>query len=252
MDITVMSDSIQYACIARTYMGIDTFGVFKRYNIAWPENSPEQLKHEILRVAFNDSVDDFYGVTDNFLDDLMLFDDDTLIRAVVVDSLDYNNWYSYYFVDVAASQSGRLQTFAVYYETYMRYAPHGMHGASYVTFDTAEWQVVRLSDLVDTNMLRNVLPRALEDLIVNKEALDNVYSTDIPITTNFYIDSTLSTINLVYQPYEISSYSFGIQEIVLPIYWLSKHVELTPYAKKLFGPESYLRDKERKTQKKQR
>jgi hypothetical protein len=25
----------------------------------------------------------------------------------------------------------------------------------------------------------------------------------------------------------------------MPIYWLSKHLQLTPYGKEIFGPESY-------------
>lgn len=32
----------------------------------------------------------------------------------------------------------------------------------------------------------------------------------------------------------------GIQAVTLPIFWLSKHVRLTPYAKGLFGPECYV------------
>ena len=43
-------------------------------------------------------------------------------------------------------------------------------------------------------------------------------------------------ITLVYQIYHIAPFASGIQEVVLPIFWLSKHIPLTPYAKRIFGP----------------
>lgn len=39
---------------------------------------------------------------------------------------------------------------------------------------------------------------------------------------------------------EGTTFACGIQSVVLPIFWLSKHVPLTPYAKRLFGPGSYI------------
>ena len=84
-----------------------------------------------------------------------------------------------------------------------------------------------------------VIARAVEDLTVNSDvqkALFDVNPERLPVTADFTIDSTRSTITLVYQVYEIASYADGIQEIVLPIFWLSKHIPLTPYAKSLFGP----------------
>ena len=32
----------------------------------------------------------------------------------------------------------------------------------------------------------------------------------------------------------------GIPAVAMPIFWLSKHAELSPYAKRIFGPGSYL------------
>ena len=43
-----------------------------------------------------------------------------------------------------------------------------------------------------------------------------------------------------YDLYHIQPYACGIPSVVLPIFWLSKHVSLTPFAKRLFGPDSYV------------
>ena len=49
-------------------------------------------------------------------------------------------------------------------------------------------------------------------------------------------------ITVSYDLYHIQPYACGIPSVVLPIFWLSKHVELTPYAKRLFGPDSYIKE----------
>ena len=87
--------------------------------------------------------------------------------------------------------------------------------------------------------------RAIEDLTVNKEVCDCLYDgykngETIIVPDNFFIDSTRSTITVVFQQYDIAPYACGLPSVVMPIFWLSKHTELTPYAKKLFGKGSYI------------
>lgn len=59
---------------------------------------------------------------------------------------------------------------------------------------------------------------------------------------SFFIDSARNDITVGYDLYDIQPYACGIPTVVLPIFWLSKHVELTPYAKRLFGPDSYIKE----------
>lgn len=243
--IETRCDSALYVCYANSAMGPDTFGVEKRYCIAWPENAPAELYDEILRLAFRDSIGDFDVTTEHFLDDLMLFDDDTLIQAALVHEIDKSAWYSFEYVNVDCLQTGNLIGFTVASENYVRFAAHGMYSAHYITFDTDKNRIVRLGDLVDTALLGPVIVRAVEDLVINGDVKVSLFeefaeAESFPVPKDFFIDTGRTCITLVYQLYDIAPYAYGIQSVVLPIYWLSKHLELTPYAKELFGEGSYL------------
>jgi hypothetical protein len=80
---------------------------------------------------------------------------------------------------------------------------------------------------------------------VNKDTRECLFDEFVdvermPLPRNYTIDSARNSIIVYYGLYEITCYACGIQEITLPIFWLSKHVPLTPYAKRLFGPDSYI------------
>ena len=122
----------------------------------------------------------------------------------------------------------------------MAFAAHGNHTATYTLVDLDTKQIVHLNDLVDTAQLGEVIVRAIEDLTVNKDVYDCLFdefrnAQKFPVPSNFFIDSTRSCINLVYGLYDIAPYACGIQTVVMPIFWLSKHIPLTPYCKELFG-----------------
>ncbi len=239
---SITDSSISICRVNSSFPRCDTFAVERKYDICWPENASDELKRELIRLMFDDSTTDIHAASERFLDNLMLFDDDTLIRAIRVDKLTYDGWTSYENVRSECRQDSNLYCFTVSNENYMRYAAHGMYSTCYVTYDAALHKIVRLNDLVDTSKLSPVITRAIEDLVVNKEVLENVYTTDnLPVTGNFFIDSSRSCIVLVYPLYDIACYASGIQSVVLPVFWLSKHIELTPYAKELFGEGSYLK-----------
>ena len=238
---SIADTSISICNVKSSFPGCDTFAVKRIYNICWPENATDELKKELIKLMFNENTTDIHAASERFLDNLMLFDDDTLVRAIRVDDLTYDGWTSYENVRSECRQDSNLYCFTVSNENYMRYAAHGMYSTSYLTYDAARRKIVRLNDLVDTTRLSPVITRAIEDLVVNKEVRENVFTTDsLPVTGNFFIDSSRSCIVLVYPLYEIACYASGIQSVVLPIFWLSKHIELTPYAKELFGEGSYL------------
>ena len=223
---SIADSSISICRVNSSFPRCDTFAVERKYDICWPQNASDELKRELIRLMFDDSTTDIHAASERFLDNLMLFDDDTLIRAIRVDKLTYDGWTSYENVSSECRQDSNLYCFTVSNENYMRYAAHGMHSTCYVTYDAALHKIVRLNDLVDTSKLSPVITRAIEDL---------------PVTGNFFIDSSRSCIVLVYPLYDIACYASGIQSVVLPVFWLSKHIELTPYAKELFGEGSYLK-----------
>ena len=239
-------DTTYYRCQVRTPMGEETIDVEKGYSIAWPENVPETLKHRLLELAFGDSTGDIHKATDRYTEDLMLWDEDTLIKAVAVDNKMDNTdseGESYSHVALDYTKDSSLYCFAISKEYYIHHCAHGMYESHYVNYDADRRSIIHLNDLVDTALLAPIILRAVEDLTTNQsvnECLMEEFRQSVPVTDNFYIDSNRSTINLVYQPYEIASYACGMQIVTLPIFWLSKHIELTPYCKKLFGPESYI------------
>lgn len=244
LTVNEVADSAFYTCYANSSFGMDSFNVERKYRLWWPENGPDELKQEILRAAFGDSTVDFTAATELFIDDLMLFEDDTLLKSIRTESTSNCEWTSYEYISSSYERDNELYLFTICYENYMRFAAHGMYGTRYVTYDNDKQHIVRLCDLVDTAALAPVITRAIEDLVVNKDVLANVYDTKVPLTDNFFIDSARNSIVLVYPLYEIASYACGIQSVVLPIFWLSKHIELTPYAKELFGKGSYLEEAE--------
>ena len=228
----------------------DPLGVENNYSLAWPADgmlTPE-AEHELLLRCFGDSTaTTFSEAADHWLNLSWMYEDDMpSLHKQQVDSLpesplmfNYSNLTSNY------SSVREIGTFHIFQETSVAYAAHGLYFSRTVNFDLNSRQVIHLNDLVDTSQLGPVIVRAVEDLDVNKETLaclfeDYQTTGRLPVPDDFLIDSTRSTITLVYQLYDIAPYACGIQSIVLPIFWLSKHLPLTPYAKELFGEGSYL------------
>ena len=215
----------------------NTIGMRKSYNIVWPtENimTPE-AEHELTHILF---CDVFETAAHHWLNDATFYTEDGA-KVTPVKNIDDSSWYSYFTIESKCEQQGDIATFIIWRETYSVGAAHGLYSCEYVNVDVNSGNIIHLNDLVDTSLLGPVIARAVEDLTVNSDvqkALFDVNPERLPVPADFTIDSTRSTITLVYQVYEIASYADGIQEIVLPIFWLSKHIPLTPYAKSLFGP----------------
>ena len=111
-----------------------------------------------------------------------------------------------------------------------------------LTVDIETGNAIHLTDLVtDTNLFCEAVARAIQDLDVNSDVYESLFeefmdTNRMPLPSNFTIDSARNSINVYYGIYEIAAYCYGIQVVNLPIFWLSKHVPLTPYCKRLFGP----------------
>jgi hypothetical protein len=164
-----------------------------------------------------------------------------------VDSLDESQEFCYVNIKCNVEHDSTLATFAVNMECYALGA-HGFYSVDYLTVDLTSGKAIHLTDLVaDTNLLREAIARAIQDLEVNKDVHECLYdefrdTICMPMPQNFIIDSARNSITVVYDLYEIQPYACGIPSVILPIFWLSKHVELTPYAKRIFGPDSYIKE----------
>ncbi len=223
--------------------GGGTIGVENCYSLVWPAKgmlTPE-AEHELLLRCFGDSTaTTFEQAADRWLNNTWMYEDDfNCIQKEVVDSLP-DLMYNYAKLESEYTADREIGSFHIWGETFNVGAAHGMYFSQNVNIDLNTRQIIHLSDLVDTATLGEVIVRAVEDLTVNKDVLDCLFDDyqqtgRLPVPQDFFIDSTRSTITLVYQLYEIAPYACGIQSIVLPIFWLSKHTPLTPYAKELFG-----------------
>ena len=219
----------------------NTIGLRNSYNIVWPTKNmmtPEAERELTHRYFCNDKIDDFETAAHHWLNDVSFYTEDGA-KVTPVNKIDDSSWCSYFKIESKCEQQDDIATFIIWRDSYAVAAAHGLYSFEYVNVDVNSGNIIHLNDLVDTSLLGPVIARAVEDLVVNKDvqqALFDVNPERLPVPADFTIDSTRSTISLVYQVYEIASYADGIQEIILPIFWLSKHIPLTPYAKRLFGP----------------
>lgn len=229
---------------------VDTIGLTIDYSVEWPDNgvmSPAAMR-ELQYLCFGDStaatVED---AAQRWFASVDYLDDDDAMCKKEVDSIDNTlQFYSYCNLESSCWQDSILAVFTVKTESYYFGAAHGMYSADFLTVDKETGNAVHLADLVtDTNLLCEAIAHAVQDLDVNKDTRECLFDEFIdvermPLPRNFTIDSARNSIIVYYGLYEITCYACGIQEVTLPIFWLSKHVPLTPYAKRLFGPDSYI------------
>ena len=225
--------------------GGNVIGLLNSYNIVWPDEGmlTHNAERELLRRYFlDDEAKDFESASRYWiLDDSYYLENGCEVMRT--NYKDDSLQYSYSRIESSCEQHNDIATINIYREMYNIGAVHGLYSSEYVNIDVTHGTIIHLNDLVDTNLLGPVIVRAVEDLTINSDVLKALLDQNperLPVPPDFTIDSTRSTITLVYQVYEIASYADGIQEIVLPIFWLSKHIPLTPYAKRIFGPESYI------------
>lgn len=228
--------------------GLNPFGVENSYSLVWPTKgmiSKEAEKELILQVFGDSTAASVNEASQRWLNNLWLFEDTKALEAKTTDSVSKQSPYTYAHLNNSIEQNDNLVTFINTTETFLAGAAHGSYIVEYLTYDRKTKRVVHLNDLVDTSKLGEIVVRAIEDLTVNKEVCDCLYDgykngETIIVPDNFFIDSTRSTITVVFQQYDIAPYACGLPSVVMPIFWLSKHTELTPYAKKLFGKGSYI------------
>ena len=227
---------------------IHMMGLENKYSVEWPDEGmlTSEAERELLTLLFDDSTASSFDEaasrwvsTNGYVESFGPEAGD--MEAWQVDSKpDVEDvYFCNDYVDSKIEENGNLLGFSVYQERYMGGA-HGIHYFRYLTYDRNKERMIRLSDLVDTTDFGEVVVRAIEDLEINKPVRECLLEEDLSpryffLPEDFYIDSTRSTITLVYQVYEIACYACGTQEVVLPIFWLSKHRNLTPYAKEIFG-----------------
>lgn len=219
-------------------------GIKNNYSVQWPaaRQLTPQAERELMYCIFGDSTaTDARQAADKWLHDIDFYQDNG-IALRTIPSIDEDRDHAYANLKATCSRNGNLVTYQINTESFIAHAAHGMYTARNVIIDLDTRNIVHLSDLLtDTDALHKVIVRAIEDLDVNKDVrevlyLENEQLTALPIPDDFLIDSTRSVITLVYQVYDIACYAAGMQFVDLPIFWLSKHIPLTPYAKELFGP----------------
>ncbi len=228
---------------------LDTIGTKITYSIVWPNKGTvsEKALRELQYLYFYDStVSDIANAPDYWMDpdgiDGWFFYGDEDATILRVDSINEDREYSYIDLQGTCTVDSNLAIFTIHQESFPLGAAHGMHSTDFLTIDIETGNVVHLADLVtDTNLLCEAIAHAIQDLEVNSDVrqclFDDFIDADrMPLPSNFTIDSARTSIIVYYGLYEIAPYPCRIQEVTLPIFWLSKHSPLTPYAKRLFGP----------------
>ena len=222
----------------------------KSYSVAWPAAGTlsAAAQRELMGLCFDDSaaasVED---AAQRWLRRIWFTDDESLqgeVIGAIADTIEH----SYVHLQSTCRTDSALATFTVNTESFGAGAAHGLYSSHTLTVDLESGEVVHLTDLVaDTNGLCEAIARAVFDLDANRavrECLFDEYqgADRMPMPDDFFVDSARNSITVSYDLYHIQPYACGIPSVVLPIFWLSKHVALTPYAKRLFGPDSHLPD----------
>lgn len=215
-------------------------GLRNKYDVIWPEEGvlTPSAERELLYAYFGDSSN-FQRASERWLSDVM-FTDESDIKSKRVSRLADTLPMSYSTLLSSCTVNNDIAIIQINSEGYMFGAAHGFYSVDYKVVDIQSGRILHLSDLVDNpSRLTKVLGRAVK-LPDNKEMYQNlidegVSASNLPLGSTFFIDASLGKIVLVYQPYEIMSYAAGLQHLELPVRWLSEQVELTPYAKQLFG-----------------
>ncbi len=221
---------------------LDTVGVKVTYSLQWPDKgviSPA-AERELMFLCFADSnkVNVESAIQGWIVEDVN--------DLQTVESINEEPGYSYLDIRGTCRKDSTLATFIIQTEGFPFGAAHGMYSVDYLTIDKTTGNAIHIADLVvDTNLLCEAIARAIQNLDINKDSRECLFdefrdADRMPMPGNFIVDSARNNITVVYGLYEIAPYACGIQSVVLPIFWLSKHVALTPYAKRLFGPESYI------------
>ena len=215
------------------------------YKLEWPAKGAmsAEAERELLLLYFMDSAaTNFDEAAQRWLALPFSYEDEYDSERKPVEAIDKNEEYGYMHLESSCTQDSALAVFTVTSESFVVGAAHGMYSVEYLTIDKATGNTIHIDDLVtDTNLLCEAVARAIQDLDVNKDIRECLFdefrdAARMPMPDNFVVDSARNSITVVYSLYEIAPYACGIQSVVLPIFWLSKHVPLTPYAKRLFGP----------------
>lgn len=231
----------------------DPYPIYEKnsYSLLWPHQGllSDEALHELMILYFDDSSStNIDEVASLWLNRILFSDEDNLVGQTLDTFPDSIEFYSEMHIESTCEQDNDLAVFHVNAECYSAGAAHGLYTANTLTVDKHTGRPVHLDDLVsDTSLLSQAVARAIQDLDINKDVRECLFDEYIdadrmPMPTDFFIDSARTSIVVGYGLYHITPYACGIPYVVLPIYWLSKHVPLSPYAKRLFGPGSYLPD----------
>ncbi len=221
--------------------------VENEYSIQWPDKGclTAELERVLIQHIFADTTaQTIEDAAEQFLNETWQ-DDDEALSFQTIDSISVT-YYSYARITGTCLIDDNLATFTINKEFYTIGAAHGYYMTDNVTIDLNTKKIIHLEDLIDTAELGEILIRALEDLVVNREdgnttdCLFDEYKERLPLPDCFFIDSTRSVITAVYNPYSVQPYCCGMLFVKMPVFWLSKHTPLTPYAKEIFGPDAYL------------
>ena len=228
-----------------------TVGMKVTFDVAWPDKGTvsDDAERELMFLCFGDSTaPNADTAMRQWLARPFFYENEEAREKKPMDTIDEGKDFCYVNLEGSCSVDSNLLNYVVTCESFFAGAAHGMYSCDNLTIDLENGRVIHLQDLVtDTALLCEAVAYAIQDLEVNSDVRECLFdefrdAERMPLPRNFMIDSARNGITVFYGLYEITPYACGIQEVVLPIFWLSKHVPLTPYAKRMFGPGSCLED----------
>ncbi len=223
----------------------NVIGLENSYNLAWPEAgmlTPEAERELLIRTFGDSTATSFAEAAERLLYLTWGYEEgdaEIQLLELKTDSIADTLQYTYGHLESSCTVNGNLATFLIKDDIFVVGAAHGTYSAQYVNVDVKKGSIVHIEDLMDTTRLGEAIRLAVSDLDVNEDVrgclFDEFAEADrLPVPVDYLVDSTFSTITVVYQLYEVAPYACGIQSVVLPVYWLAKHVPFTQCGKELF------------------
>lgn len=224
-----------------------TTWVHNSYELQWPSKGVLTAASEraLMEAVFGSEAGrDLHRSCENYLNSqgLLWKEDDVVYPCYQVESLPDTVQYTEQELKTLCETNGRLATVTVTSYIFPAMAVHGSYDISPVVFDLEDGSLLRLADIVDTNLLGAIVARAVDRLPANRDVKECLFDEfvgvpSLPVSLVFHTNDAMDTVFLVYGLYWLTPYACGVQEVALPVAMLRENMALTERGRKLLVKE---------------
>ena len=214
------------------------------YELQWPEMGciGSGVENELIKMVFGDYAGKgMHRSCENFLNSQGLLEDAEGVHypCINVDTIPDTVMRTEQEISTICEATDKMITLTVTSYVFPEGAAHGSYDIMPIVIERGG-DIIRLSDIVDTNQLGPVIARAVNKLPANRDVKECLFdefigAPSLPVSQVFSVSDAMDTVYLVYSLYWLAPYACGIQEVALPVGMLKETMSLTDRGKRLFG-----------------